>query len=93
MKRVLDRFHHMVSRRLTGWQPWKGWYGGWFYPPMDYAMTEAGFQEIETYVSVRQNTVAQYIATITIMGLCLAENRRPGTRVEMRWKEHFQTGN
>ena len=53
MKRVLDRFHHMVSRRLTGWQPWKGWYGGWFYPPLEYAMAESGSQEMETYVFVR----------------------------------------
>ena len=56
-------------------------------------MAEAGLHEIETYVSGRQNTVAQYIATITIMDLCLAVKRRPGPRVEMRWREHFQTGN
>ena len=57
MKRVLDRFHHKVARRVTGWQPRKGRYKGWFYPPLEYAMAEAGLQEMETYVSGRQNTV------------------------------------
>ena len=50
-------------------------------------MTEAGLQEVETYVSRRQNTVAQYISTRPITDLCLAENWRPGPRVAMRWWE------
>ena len=48
-------------------------------------MAEAGLQEVETYVSRRQNTVAQYIATRLIMDLCLAAKRRPGPRVAMWW--------
>ena len=50
-------------------------------------MSEAGFQEVETYVSCRQNTVAQYISTRSIMDLCLAAKRGPGIRVEMQWWE------
>ena len=50
-------------------------------------MAEAVFQEVETYVSCHQNTVLQYIATRSIMDLCLAEQRRPGTRVVMKWWE------
>ena len=56
-------------------------------------MVGAGLQDMETYVSGRQNTVAQYIATRPIMELCLAAKQKPGPRVEMRWREHFQTGN
>ena len=93
MKRVLGRFHHKVARRLKGWQPRKGWYGGSFYPSLEDVIEEAGLQEMETYVSGRQNKVAQYIATIPIVGLCLAAKQKPGPRVEMRWREHFQTGN
>ena len=78
---------------MTEWQLWKGWYGSWFYPPLTDVMAEVGLKEMETYVSGRQNTVAQYIATIPIMGLCLAAKQKPGPRVEMRWREHFQTGN
>ena len=48
-------------------------------------MAEAGMKEVETYVSFRQNTMAQYIATRPIMDLCLVANRRPGPRVTMRW--------
>ena len=81
MKRVLDRFHHRVDLRLTGWQPWKGRDRGWVYPPMEDVMTDVGLQELETYVYRHQNKVAQYIATRPIVGLCLASKRRPGARV------------
>ena len=93
MKRVLGRFHHRVARGLTVWQPRKGCHGGWFYPPLDDALEEAGLQEMETYASGHQNTAAQYIVTGPIMGLCLAAKQRPGPRVEMWWRENFQTGN
>ena len=32
--RVLGGFHHSVSHRLTGRQPWRGQDGGWVYPTM-----------------------------------------------------------
>ena len=54
-------------------------------PLLEDEMVEAGLKEVETYVYRRQNTVAQYIATRTIMEMCLAEKRRPGPRVSMRW--------
>ena len=50
-------------------------------------MVEAGLQEVETYVSRRQNTVAQYIETNPITELYLAAKRRPGTRVSIWWWE------
>ena len=62
-------------------------------PPLEDAFAESGLQEMETYVSDHQNTVAQYIATRPIMGLCLAAKQRPGPRVEIRWRKIFQTGN
>ena len=61
MKRLLGGFQHRVDRRLTGGQPWKGRDGVWFYPPLEDAMVEAGLQEVETYISLLQNTVAKYI--------------------------------
>ena len=48
MQRVLGVFHHRVARRLTGKQPRKGREGGWVYPLLEYAMAEAGLQEVET---------------------------------------------
>ena len=78
-------FHHRVARRLTGRQPRKGRNRVLVYPPMEYIMAEAGFQEAETYFYRFQNTMAQYITTRTIMDLCMAAERRPGPRVFMRW--------
>ena len=84
IKRVLGRFHHRVACRITVSQTQKVRYGGWVYPPLEDAMVEAGLQEVETYVSLRQNTVAQYISARHIMDLCLAAKRRPEPRVEMQ---------
>ena len=50
-------------------------------------MAEVELQEVETYVSRRQITVAQYIETRPIMELCLVAKQRPGPRVEIRWWE------
>ena len=55
-------------------------------------MTNTGLQEVETYVSHHQNTVAQFIATRPIMDLCLVAERRPGSRVTKRWWEQDGLG-
>ena len=101
--RWCDRSFCMGKRHEYWCRIWRGcWanptprkfqYGSWIYPPLEDVMEEAGLHEMETYVSDLQNKVAQYIATRPIMCLCLVENRRPGPRVEMRWREYFQTGN
>ena len=44
----------------------------WIYKPLDKAMKSVGLEEVETYVLCHQNTVAQYIATLPILELCLA---------------------
>ena len=53
-------------------------------------MKEAGIVRIRTSILQRQNTVAKFIATRIILGLCEGEVRRPGERVPRRWWE--QTG-
>ena len=50
-------------------------------------MKSVGMEEVETYVLCCPNTVTQYIATRPILELCMAEERRPGARVSMRWWE------
>ena len=44
MERALSSFLHGVSRRITGRHPQRGRDGKWFYPPLEGAMKEAGFQ-------------------------------------------------
>ena len=50
-------------------------------------MVEAGFEGIGTYITRRQNTVAQYIATRPILDLCECFTWRPVARVYRRWWE------
>ena len=55
------------------------------YPLMEDEMTEAVVQEVETYVSRLQNTVAQCITTRPIMDLCMVAERRQGPRISNQW--------
>ena len=58
MQRVLGGFPHRAAHRLTVRQPRKWRDGSWVYSPLKDAMVEEGLQEVETYVSRHQNTVA-----------------------------------
>ena len=50
-------------------------------------MTESGLDEIGTYITRRQNMVAQYITTRPILDLYERSAWRPGARVSQRWWE------
>ena len=82
--RVLGIFHHRVARRLIVQQPWRVRDNRWVYPLLTEAMEEEVLQEVDTYVSFRKNTVAQFIATMPIMDLCMSGYRRMGSRVD-KW--------
>ena len=88
MESAMDAFQGRVARRLTGRQPRRERDGRWFYPSLVGAMKEAGIVRIRTSILRRQNTVAQFIATRPILGLCEVAVRRPGTRVPRRsWEQ------
>ena len=87
MERDLDIFQHRVVQQITGRKPRRWGDGSWEYPTLAEAMGEAGFKGIKKYVTRRQNTVAQYIATQPIMELCKRAIRRPGARVSWQWWE------
>ena len=70
MESALDAFQGRVARRLTGRQPRRGRDRKWFYPSLAGALKEAGVVRARTSVLQRQNTVAQFIATRPILGLC-----------------------
>ena len=59
--RVLGKFYHRMAHRLTGRQPRQGRDRVWVYPLLEDVMSEAGLQEVETYVYLQQNTVSQFI--------------------------------
>ena len=50
-------------------------------------MEESGFEEKGDYALKGQNTVAEYIATYSILDLCEEGVRRPGAWVSRRWWE------
>ena len=57
----------------------------WVYLLMEDAIAKAVLQELEIYVSLHHTTVAQFIATRTIMDLFLAVELRLGPRVSKWW--------
>ena len=59
--------------------------GSWVYPHLMAAMVEVGLEEVEIYVTNRQNTVAKFITTTPIMDLCLVAERHPGAWVYQWW--------
>ena len=87
MESALDAFQGRVARWLTGRLPRRGRDGNWVYPSLAGALKEAGDVRSRTSVLWRQNTVAQFIATRPILGLCEVAERRRGTRVPQRWWE------
>ena len=50
-------------------------------------MVEAVFEGVRTYITRSQNTVAQYIASQSILDLCERSAGRPGARVSWWWWE------
>ena len=85
IERALDSFMHGAARRITRTQPRRGWDGKWSYSSLEGAMEEAGFKEIRTSITNRQNTVAQYIATRPLLDLCEEAKQIGGERVSRRW--------
>ena len=87
MEAALDAFQGRVARRLTGRMPRRGRDGKWVYLPLAGATKDAGIVRARTSVLRRQNTVAQFVATRTILVLCEGTERRGGTWVPQRWWE------
>ena len=59
----------------------------WEYTSAAAARDKAGFEAMEEYIQRRQNTVAEFIATQSLMGLCEETERTLGVRVQIRWWE------
>ena len=88
LDKALEGFHHQVVLRMAGMGPKHQQYGPWEYPPIWVALATVGVDEIGVYMDLRQNTVAQYIATFLIMDLCLVAEPKLGLRLSRRWWEH-----
>ena len=78
MESPLDAFQGRVAWRLTGLLPHCGRDGKWVYPPLTGVLKEAGVVRDRKSVLRRQNTVAHFIETRPILGLCEVAKRRSG---------------
>ena len=76
---TLGGFRHRVARRLTIIRTRRHTTGRWVYPPLDVAMTAVGLEEVETYVLLLQNIIAQFIATCLIFNICLEAKQMDGS--------------
>lgn len=57
----------------------------WVYPPIDEALEKAGLLSMEHYVKVRQNTLAESIATRPILELYRGSVRESGSNSRLQW--------
>ena len=82
--KALAGFHHRAARRMAGMVPKRHPDGTWVYPPIVAALEMVGLEEIRESIALRQNKVAQYIATCPIMVFFLTADRKPGMRLSRR---------
>ena len=85
MGRVLGGFQDQVARRLMGRLPRHKNDGKQEYTSAAAAREEAGLQTMQEYIRRWQNTVAQYIATRSMLDLCEGSEKASGARVGIRW--------
>ena len=85
LEKSLERFHHLVVRRMAGMGPKRQWDGTWVYPSIGVVLAMLGVDKIGVYISHHQNTGAQYIATCPITDLCLVVERNPVMLISSRW--------
>ena len=85
MGTALGGFQTQVDRRLMGHLSWRTKDRTCKYTSAAVAREAAGFLAMEEYVSQSQNTVAQYIATQSLLEMCEGSERSHGARVGIRW--------
>ena len=84
IKRLLGGFHHRAVRRISRKIPYRRVKGTWLYLPLGDTMRAAGIEEIDTYISMRKNTLVQYTSNLPVMYLCPDMEGRPLLRAPKR---------
>ena len=75
---------HKVERRIMVQLPRRRSNGIWNYPSLAEEIKGSGLKDMEVYIGRKQNMVAKYISTRTILYLCLEEDILPEAREAMR---------
>ena len=88
MGRVLGGSQDQVARQLTGRLLCQQGNRKWEYTSAEAERSESGFEMMETHIWKIHNTIAQYIATRSLMDLCEATETNQVVWVGMLWWEH-----
>ena len=70
--------NHRTIHQLMGQHPRQQADSSCSYNPVSTAISKAGLEEVETYISHFQTTIVQLITTRPIMDLCMKVERLPG---------------
>ena len=85
MMKLLEGFHHMISRRILGMTAQRGAGGEWEWVPVEAALEEAGLWPTRESMRRRQATIVEYIADRPIYELCTGAERMEGSRRFLWW--------
>ena len=87
LDKSLKGFHHRAVRHMLDMVPRRQQDGTWVYKTIGEALTMTGLEYIWVNIDRHQNMIVKYIVTHTIMGLCMAAERKPGLLLYRRWRE------
>ena len=88
MGKALRGFQTQLARRMMGRLLLRTSDGRWIYTSAAAAREEALLLTMEEYIRRRQNTVAHYIATRSLLNLYEGSERAPGLQLGMqRWEQ------
>ena len=73
IRRILGIFNHRVACCSTEIHPKRGTSMQWEYPYLEAIIATVGLEDIETYGLLLHNIITQYIATRTILVICMVK--------------------
>ena len=82
--KIMEGFHHRVSRRIAGMTEKCVTDGTWEYTPVVADLEAAGLYPIQEYIWRQYATIAEKVAYNPIYELCTRAELRPGTIRMMR---------
>ena len=85
MMKVLEGFHHRISRRIIEKTSWRFREEGWECPPTEEVLDAEGMYPIQEYVQNQQGTIAYYITTQPIYDLCTRAEQMQGPSRILKW--------
>jgi len=84
----LEGFHIRAAYQMAvKHKPRRGPGHGWIFPKSKDVLEECGMSTLEEYITVRQQTIAVYVATRPIINKCRQGERKRGAVLHRWWSE------